>query len=96
MVFGIRHGPSKTIDRRAWISVGDGSALLNCRLIDISESGAKLEIEDVDEIPVEFSLWLSRHGDPSHSCRVVWCGQGTIGVKFSSAATNRRELLANR
>jgi hypothetical protein len=94
MSFRVRQGHRKTIDRPAWISVGGGLPLRNCRLIDISDSGAKLAIEDVDEIPDTFSLWLSRHGNPSYSCQIVWSEQGTIGVQFSSG--NDNQLPANQ
>jgi hypothetical protein len=94
MTFRVRQGPRKTINRPAWISVGDGLRLRNCRLIDISDSGAKLAIEDDDEIPDKFRLLLSRNGHSSYSCQVIWSGQGTIGVRFSSADDD--QLPANQ
>src|ERR1700722_971293 len=78
---------SDTIEQPAWIHVGDSSALRNCTLIDISDSGAKLaldDIEDINDLPGKFSLWLSRHGHPRYTCRIVWSDHKTIGVKFSS------------
>jgi PilZ domain len=84
MPFSMRQEPRDTVYRPAWISVGDGLPLRNCMLIDISDTGAKLALEDIDEIPDTFSLWLSRRGHPRYSCRIVWSGQNTVGVKFSS------------
>jgi len=92
----LRRDVRKSINRRAWISVGDGSPLRDCRLIDISDGGAKLEIDDIDEIPGEFRLWLSRHGRQSYACRIAWSGQNTIGVEFSLTADRQRELLAKQ
>jgi len=75
---------SDTIEQPAWISVGDSLALRKCTLIDISDSGAKLALDDTNELPEKFSLWLSRHGHPRYTCRIVWSDHNTIGVKFSS------------
>jgi hypothetical protein len=84
MAFRMRQDNRNKVDRVAWISVGDGLPLRNCTLIDISGSGAKLALEKDYDIPDIFSLWLSRHGHPRYSCRVVWSHQNKIGVQFSS------------
>jgi hypothetical protein len=85
MAFRMRKDNRNRVDRTAWISVGEGRPLRNCTLIDISDSGAKLALEEeVADIPVIFSLWLSRLGHPRYSCRVVWSHQNKIGVQFSS------------
>jgi hypothetical protein len=85
VTFRMRKDNRNKVDRTAWINVGDGRPLRSCTLIDISDSGAKLALEEeVDDIPEIFSLWLSRHGHPRYSCRVVWSSQNKIGVQFSS------------
>jgi hypothetical protein len=89
MPVGKRREPRSVINRRAWINVGDGLPLRNCTLIDISEGGARLSLDDVNELPDKFSLWLSRHGNPSYVCRIAWSGQNTIGVEFELAAGSR-------
>jgi hypothetical protein len=84
MTFRMRQDNRNKVERAAWINVGSGLPLRNCTLVDISVSGAKLALEEIDNIPDIFSLWLSRHGHPQYSCRVVWSRQNTIGVRFSS------------
>jgi len=96
MTFHMRQDVRNITNRAAWISAGDDLPLLKCKLIDLSDSGAKLELEDIDGIPDEFSLWLSRRGHPRHSCRLVWRRQDTIGVQFSSVSDKQLELSANR
>jgi hypothetical protein len=91
MTFRMRRAPRKTIDRPAWISTGKDEPLRNCRLVDISDCGAKLAIDDDDGLPDSFNLWLSRHGKPSYSCRIVWNRLGVIGVEFRPTADNQRE-----
>jgi len=90
MAFRMRQNNRNKVDRVAWISVGDGLPLRNCTLIDISDSGAKLALQIADNIPDIFSLWLSRHGHPRYSCRVVWSYQNKIGVQFSSDEASAR------
>jgi hypothetical protein len=84
MTFNMRQEPREKIDRPAWISIGGSLPLLNCTLIDISDNGARLALSGNAELPEKFSLWLSRHGHPRYTCRIVWSGQKTIGVQFSS------------
>ena len=83
MAFRMRQDNRNKVDRVAWISVGNDLPLRSCTLIDISDSGAKLTLEDVGDIPDIFSLWLSRHGHPRYTCRVVWSYKNNIGVQFS-------------
>jgi len=84
MSLNMRQEPRDKIDRPAWISVGDSLPLLKCKLIDISDSGAKLVVENVDELPNKFALLLSRHGHPRYTCRLVWWDHNAVGVQFSS------------
>jgi hypothetical protein len=84
MTLGMRQEPRNTVYKRAWISVGEGLPLRDCTVIDISDSGAKLALENIDEIPREFSLRLSRYGHQYYPCRIVWSKLNTIGVRFSS------------
>ena len=84
MTFTMRQERRDKVDRPAWISVGDNQPLRKCIVVDISDSGAKLTVDDVDDLPEIFSLWLSRHGHPRYGCRIVWSGRNKIGVQFSS------------
>jgi len=84
MSFNMRKDPRDKIERPAWISFGGSLPLQKCTLIDISDSGAKLALDDIGQLPDKFNLWLSRHGHPRYVCRIVWRGRNTIGVQFSS------------
>jgi PilZ domain len=86
MIFRTRQDARNIINRPAWISVGNALPLLQCTLIDLSESGAKLVLQNTDSIPKTFCLWLSRRGHLRHSCQLVWNYQNIIGVQFIAAA----------
>jgi len=79
---------SDKIERPAWINVGDSLALRKCTLIDISDSGAKLTLDDIDELPERFS-----YGSPVmviHAIRAGLFGATTIqsGLNFLRATSN--------
>jgi hypothetical protein len=80
MTFTMRRETREEKGQRAWLDIGGGGALVACTLIDISPSGAKLEIESNDRIPETFWLRLTRYGHPRFSCRTVWRSSNAIGV----------------
>jgi hypothetical protein len=69
----------------AWVAQ-KGQPLTGCVLSDISEHGARLDVENAEAIPDQFMLFLSRRGVPRRVCRVAWRSndENQIGVKFES------------
>jgi len=86
MTFTMRREDREEEGHRAWLDTGDGGPLLTCTLVDISESGARLAIEEADQVPERFSLRLTRYGQPRISCRTVWRNADTLGVTFAEEA----------
>jgi hypothetical protein len=68
------------VDIPARIDVG--GALLDCKLVDISELGAKLRAEAVHLLPDSFLLVLTRSGHLARRCRVCWRTDKEVGVEF--------------
>jgi hypothetical protein len=60
----------------------EGNAPRGCVLSDISDTGARIDVETVDELPDRFTLLLSGNGSPRRNCRVVWRQPTQIGVDF--------------
>ena len=60
----------------------DGSWSLKCRIVDISQSGAKIGLDQPTELPREFLLMLSERGGPRRRCRVKWKTNDQVGVEF--------------
>jgi hypothetical protein len=89
MAFQMRQAARKSVHRAVWINVGDGQPLRKCMLVDLSDSGAKLEFEDNDEMPNTFSLLLSRFGQSHTACRVAWRRDNAIGVHFVHRRENK-------
>jgi hypothetical protein len=53
-----------------------------CRFIDISAGGARLEVKDPARFPDEFTLILSERGKVLRRCEVVWRSEKYLGVRF--------------
>ena len=56
--------------------------LRDCSLFDISDTGARIDVEAAEELPDRFTLLLSGNGAPQRTCRVVWRQPNQIGVEF--------------
>ena len=54
----------------------------NAFIIDISDSGAQLEVLNPQEIPDQFSLLIGGQSAVNRVCHVVWRSDTRVGVKF--------------
>jgi PilZ domain-containing protein len=77
-----RRSSRHNITEPGWVDVGDKARFKRCELIDISDTGARLFVEDIEDIPDSFSLHLSGYGIRCHLCNVVWRRDNSIGVEF--------------
>lgn len=77
-----RKAPRRSISYPAFIDLGGGQALVECRLCDASQEGAHLAVADPNSVPNEFILALSSDGAARRRCRVVWRTDTQIGVEF--------------
>lgn len=90
MVTEKRKSLRKSLDRPGWIDAGNGAAASECRVCDVSQSGARLGVARVNELPDFFVLRLSADGRVSRRCMIAWRAEGEVGVEFVS----RSELPA--
>jgi hypothetical protein len=68
----------------ALIMAERGSGMLcQCTMIDVSEGGARLAVEQPSQIPEFFTLVLSRGARTHRRCQVRWRSATEIGVQFS-------------
>ena len=65
----------------AWMAL-DSDQLHGCVLADISDSGARLDVEDPTILPDRFMLMLSGTGSARRSCRLIWRSPNQVGVAF--------------
>jgi hypothetical protein len=62
------------------VTIDDSRIATECRLIDVSQSGARLKVAASEELPSEFLLVLSE--EVQRWCRVVRRVKSDVGVKF--------------
>jgi len=64
--------------------------LERCKLINVSDDGALLSIDDVYDLPNQFRLRLIRESPAVLNCKVIWQRDKKVGVQFlQSRKTNR-------
>ena len=76
-----RKSRRRPIRYSAWMAL-DNEKLHGCVLSDISDTGARLDVEDSEDLPDRFMLLLSGTGSARRSCRVIWRAPHQIGVAF--------------
>ena len=75
-----RRNPRRRSMQRAVIVFNNGHSNMPCRIVDLSDAGAKLAPADLYTCPREFVL-KPEHGGP-RLCTVVWRNAIAIGVRF--------------
>ena len=84
VVYEKRKTPRREIQRDVQaVTLHDSRPPIDCTLIDISQSGARLHVLDAGNLPSEFLLVLSE--DVQRWCRIVRRMKSDIGVKFIRA-----------
>jgi hypothetical protein len=71
----------------------DGTWRRECRLIDVSENGAQIELASPAPELKEFFLLLTRFGHPVYRrCERQWIHGTLMGVKFHISAVQAKPL----
>ena len=73
----------------------DGTWRRSCVLLDIAQSGAKIEVEGTLDVlqAKEFFLLLSSTGLAYRRCELVWIDGTTAGVHFVTADGKRKPAV---
>ena len=76
----------------ALILNSDGSVVDRCVMVNISDTGARLILPSVENVPDCFELVLSRKGEVRRRCEVTWRREKSIGVRFVRAEPVEEEV----
>jgi hypothetical protein len=79
--------PRRLADRQAWIVVENSFALRPCKVVDISDQGARLDLDEADRLPKFFDLTFTRASRAGRRCELRWRRGRTAGVKFVTGAS---------
>ena len=77
-----RRSPRRQVRIPAKIQVGNEAPTHDCTVVDISEFGARIEMDAAMDAPNEFILTLTPRGFPYRRCQVMWRSERAIGVEF--------------
>jgi PilZ domain len=80
-----RKKPRRQFHYNASILTDGNKSPSPCAISDISESGARLQLESEFELPERFILLLTKSGEARRHCRVVWRNGLFVGVEFPLA-----------
>jgi hypothetical protein len=78
----LRRKPRRNFHYNAAILTDGKSPPCLCEIADVSETGARLVLQNDCELPERFILLLSRNGEARRRCRVVWREGVNVGVEF--------------
>ena len=78
----------KAFSHPAGLFYPDGKRICECIMRDISDTGARLLIEEprdseIDDFPSEFILTISKSGNVYRRCKLVWRRNNELGVNFA-------------
>jgi len=79
-----RHTRRQPMRYSAWVAITP-ERRSGCIVTDISESGARIDVNDTTALPDSFVLLLSNNGAARRFCRVVWRKSHQLGVKFEKS-----------
>jgi hypothetical protein len=82
--FFLKRAPRHSVNLNAWIRQTSSFTLQECRVIEVSRTGARLEVENTDNITDNFLLLFSKSDSGNHAT-VVWRRGSQVGVEFSGA-----------
>ncbi len=81
MINDKRKAARRPIRYSAWVAL-EGEQLHGCVLSDVSETGARIDIDETKTIPDQFVLLLASNGSARRKCRVMWRKPHQFGVTF--------------
>ena len=73
----------------------DGTWSRSCKLLDVSSTGARVEIEGTTDVlkAREFFLILSSTGLAFRRCEMVWIDGATVGIRFLVNRPQKKSAL---
>jgi hypothetical protein len=86
MRFDNRQHSRQPVHIAARLASGPDVPQHKCVVVDISDTGARLEVATIADIPDKFTMLLTPRGQPYRLCEVVWRGSRQIGVAFDKKA----------
>ncbi len=81
-----RTKPRRQMRYKAWLQTAPGGSAQPCHFFDVSEGGARVQIDGAQEMPAQVNLLVAEQAE-GRPCRVVWRSDTEIGLLFDQPAT---------
>jgi hypothetical protein len=78
---------------RALLVRNDAKPSRGCTLLDISETGARIALQNTSDLPELFTIEFTASGKPKRICRLVWKSDTDIGVAFESEMPTLKDRM---
>jgi hypothetical protein len=75
----------------AKMQIDGGPPTRDCTVVDISDYGARIEMDAAADTPDRFPITMTARGYPYRRCRVVWRSDSELGVEFDHPLTVDRD-----
>lgn len=79
-----RNAMRREIDQDAFTLVDGASSAIACNVLDISDTGARIEFKITSVIPKRFKLWIAENHLLAE-CERVWRKGNQMGLRFRSS-----------
>jgi hypothetical protein len=76
----------RPVHYKAWLQTAEDATAKPCSFSDVSEGGARLQIEGAEAVPGEVQLRVAENSE-GRPCHVVWRSETEIGLRFDQPAT---------
>jgi hypothetical protein len=73
--------PRRRTNQEAWMAIDGSFAARTCSVLDISDGGAKIKVDDLTFLRPVFQLKFSP-ADKGRRCKITWRKGLVIGVEF--------------
>ena len=87
----LRRKPRRNFHYNASVLLDGTSPPRPCAISDISDTGARIMLENECELPERFILLLTRSGEARRHCRLVWRDGLAAGVEFPTPPSEAAE-----
>lgn len=76
--------------KKVWIRFDDGFSVRECRLVDVSNGGIRIQVRAPYDVATHFSLLMTRDASPGRRCRVKWRRGQEIGAEYAGTGDSGR------
>lgn len=74
--------PRRKQNTRAWIAFPGSFGVVECAVLDMSPSGAKLSVHGAERLGSRFTLSFTISSRQGRTCEVRWRKGSLLGVRF--------------